>query len=368
MQKAQIELERTADGGLALSLKVLDPALLGHTASVRLHLQAQVKDKRPVHASRTLFERVWLLERAEVRFELPHDLLAECYSYDGAQLELRLCSQLKVDDALIFDSSAEQLHGLPLPGPPRPSGDDPKLMDPKDAFSLLANFAVLPPRNKLRVALLLLIGGFIALGNLVVGWHDEFVPEAQTLFYDHRGEDGSESPLIKALVGSGGVGLTVWLAVMAQLRRYMRFELKSHPPIRRGMRLRMADLVEGESHVALRDVVVRVIACNRECGAYKRGSGTSERTVTFKTPFRAVKLFERRILQIPARHPIGPYIDGEVEFDRLFDTLYPPLQVSDSHGIDIRWEVQLLHPLFVDQELEGDSKGLRYRDFIDGAT
>ena len=170
---------------------------------------------------------------------------------------------------------------------------------------------------------------------------------------------------MKSLFGSGGAGVGVWLAIMFQLRKYLRFELKQHGPIRRDSRYRLSDLVDGEARVPLQDVVVRVVACNRECGAYKRGSGTSERTVTFKKPIRAIKLFERRILQIPPHRPIGMYLDGEVDFRPMFDALLPPLKLGRDHGIDVCWEVQFLHPRFVDHELDGGTEGLRWEDFVE---
>ena len=169
---------------------------------------------------------------------------------------------------------------------------------------------------------------------------------------------------MKALMGSGAAGAGIWMAIMFQLRQYMRFQMKAHPPIGRDSRLRLSDLIEGESKVRLENVVVRVVACNRECGQYKRGSGTKERTVSFRNPINAVMLYERRILQIPAHRPLGMYIDGEVDFRPMFDLLLPPLMLSSSHGIDVAWEVQFLHPKFVDHELDGDCGALAWEDFV----
>jgi hypothetical protein len=48
----------------------------------------------------------------------------------------------------------------------------------------------------------------------------------------------------------------------------------------------------------------------------------------------------------------------------MFGALYPPLMVGKEHGIQVKWEVQLLHPEFVDQEVVRADE-LRYEDFLD---
>ena len=50
------------------------------------------------------------------------------------------------------------------------------------------------------------------------------------------------------------------------------------------------------------------------------------------------------------------HLDGHVDFEPIFTELLPPQLISDTHGIDVVWEVQLLHPDFVDQELIGPAE------------
>jgi hypothetical protein len=170
---------------------------------------------------------------------------------------------------------------------------------------------------------------------------------------------------MKALAGSGALGAAIWAGIRVQLRTYMRFVLKPHTSPQRGQRLALRDLVDGLARVDLEDITLRVVACNRECGQYKRGSGTKERTVSFKDATRAVKLYERHIALVPANMPLAMYLDGEIDFEPMFGDLYPPLAVGTSHGIQVAWEVQLLHPKFVDHEREGATAELRFADFLD---
>lgn len=291
--------------------------------------------------------------------------LVELYSYKGDKIDLRLQLQLTIDDGILFDSEAESSHDLPLGDRPRIGDDDGASMDPKDVFNFFANLSAIPYRNRMITLGLCLVGGVLILVNGVVGVHDQFVPEAQTLFYDHTGDDGSESPLMKALFGCGAAGAAIWAAVLMQLRKYMRFELKPHRAPERGRRLAASALIGGRARVDLEDITVRVVACNRECGQYRRGSGTKVRTVSFTTPTRAVKLYERYIARVPANAPLADFLEGDIDFEPMFSQLYPPLRVGSNHGIDVAWEVQLLHPKFVDHERECMRHGLRYADFLD---
>ena len=364
MSKASVILQRQ-DGHLHARIEVHDRDLLGHDAELRLLLRARVKDKRPVHGSRTLWEHRFRLESASIDLQIPDDCLAGAYVYAGSKLDVLLESQLKVDDALLFDTSVGSDHSELLGPQPRACTGDIKQLEPADAFSLTANLAAIPGRNRLIAIALIVFGGLLVLGNMLLGLHDEFTPEAQTLFYDHSGSDGSESPLMKALMGSGALGAAVWFALRAQLRRYMRFELKKHPPLRRGLRLPLSELIEAESRVPLKGACIRVVAGNREKGQYRRKSKDKDETRSFTQPVSAVVVFERTFNLLPANVPLATYFNDLVEFDRLFDALLPPLAIGSNHGIDVVWEVQLLHAQFVDQELVGDSDGLRYEDFLD---
>ena len=48
----------------------------------------------------------------------------------------------------------------------------------------------------------------------------------------------------------------------------------------------------------------------------------------------------------------------------MFRALYPPQMVSDSHGLAVHWEIQLIHDDFVDQELVGSSDPFHFEDFL----
>ena len=111
-------------------------------------------------------------------------------------------------------------------------------------------------------------------------------------------------------------------------------------------------------------MTLRVVACNMEMGQYIRGSGTSRRTVSFEEPVRPIILYSERVGHIPARQEIGNYFPEEVDFGPMFKALYPPLEISKTHGLAVYWEVQLLHDEFIDHELKGPADSIKVTDFF----
>ena len=363
----RLTVQRTAPGsayGVCL-VEVDDPELLGHEAELTLTLRVEVLDSRPVHGERELFQKSFRLDRPRMEIRLPADAL-RCYTYQGSEIRLHVDAKLRVDDSLFFDTKVSEEQTLAIPDRPALRTDAEELIEPDDAFDFLENFQAIPVKSRGIVAILAAIAFVIIAVNTLLGVHDQFSPEGQTYVYSHRDSDGdSQSPLFNSLAGSGVAGALVWAAMRRQLRKYMTFKLTFRGPLNRFSVVPAGSLVTGVARCPLEDVTVRVVAANREKGQYRRGSGSNVRTVSFSKPVRAVKLYEQRIRHLPARIPIESHLEGEVRFEPMFAALYPPLETDSNHGMEVVWEVQLLHPDFVDQELAGETGSLHYEDFLE---
>ncbi|HEX9710154.1 MAG TPA: hypothetical protein VGB42_09345 [Candidatus Thermoplasmatota archaeon] len=341
---------------------------VGRGAKLVLERVVRVKDSRPVHERIKLWETELRIESTDQELAVPRPALGRGYDYDGHEIDIRVESRLTIDDGIFFDTELEGVHRLDVLDRPSVDGCAKELSEPEDAFDFFSNLAAIPARNRLVTIALAAVGGVLIAVNALVGLHDQLAPEAQTWLYSHVDSDGdSQSPLVGALMGCGALGAAVWFAMRRQLRKYMTFALA------RDLRVPGRDtvvpagrLVSGKARVPIDRATFRVVAYNRELGQYRRGSGTDERTVSFQTPVRAVKLFEQVLQDVPAGAPIERYLEGDVPFLPMFAALYPPLRVSASHGIDVKWEVQLLHPLFVDQEIVSDGDPFPYEAFLDG--
>ncbi len=367
-QRIDVDLapDRESPGRLRCHVRVLDPALSGLKARLELLAAVEVDDDRPVNAEKVLHKHALTLGAGDLAFPIDCDL-GGLYTHDGEKVRLRLRTRVVVDDGILFDTQVREDQRLPLLLKPAVSSDTATLIEPKDLYDFFANLKAIPAGARALTLVLAIAGGIVMAVNAAVGAHDQFVPESRTWMYSHTDSDGDgQSPLFASLALSGGLGGAIWFAMRRQLRRYAEFRLRPRTGrIRRGDRVPLRSLVHGKPRVPLEDVRLRVVACNMECGEYKRGSGTKTRTVSFRHPVRGVLLYDRRVARIPAGMPIHAYFDGEVDFTPMFRALYPPCMIGGSHGIDVHWEVQLLHPQYVDHELVGPSDAFAREDFLD---
>ena len=346
------------DDGCVVRVRVHDAALDGVFATLEVKHRAHVKRGSPVHHEYPVLTRRVTLRQGENRIALG-DAIDRRFAYRGDQLDLRLLAELTLADGVIFNTDLDiDLSPGCLLVPRTARNEQAKSVhSPSDRFDFFANLRAIPAGARAKVLWLLIVGVPIVLGNLLLGTRDQFVPNSQVWFYDHRGSDGdSESPLFKALIGSGAAGAGIWMLIVAQLRRYMTFEASTPEGlVTRDTRWQPDTMIAGKARVPLQQVTLRVVAYNCEHGQYtkREKKGNSTRTVTreFTNNACGVVLYERLLPFVPAGGEVQRYLSGQVELGRLFDALYPPVMLGPHHGLSIRFEAQLLHPDFVDQEV-----------------
>lgn len=368
-EKLEVVASRESDG-CVLQVWVRDPDLVGKRARLVVAQRAKVKRSSPVHREKTLFEHDLVLGHGQNRVELG-GRLDGAFIYVGEDLDLELTGTLKVDDGVLFDTSVEIDLSRVCRLPPRSAAKETAkaVHSPRDRFDFFANLRAIPPAARAKVLWLLIVGVPIVVGNALLGTRDQFVPESRVWFYDHSDSDGeSESPLMKALMGSGAAGAAIWALVVAQLRRYMTFSAtRPDAHVRRDTRWQPAAMVSGQARVPLQQSTLRVVAYNREHGQYTKTekNGKSNRTVTkdFVSDACGVVLYQRLLPHVPANVDLKGYLDGEAELRGVFESLYPPTMLGDKHGLSIQFEVQLLHPEYVDQEVVLGAVTLDAEDF-----
>jgi hypothetical protein len=359
----------TGPDGLGLRLRVEDPDLAGKQAKFTVVQRFRCKVDSPVHKSRLLSEHEITLRAGEQQLALGR-VPADVFCYSGEKLEIELGGRLEIDDGVFFDTKLDVAITPVATLPPRRkrAADAKEVHSPSDHFDFFANLRAIPSKARLLVIWMLILGGPLVMANFALGVRDQFVPDERVWFYDHSGDDGSESPFMKALAGSGAVGAALWFAIRRQLRRYMEFSAKlPQGKLCRGLSCRPGDLISGKAGVALEQVQVRLVAYNREHGQYTKQEkdGNSTKTVTreFTAEAGGLVLYEQLLLHVPKNRPIESVLSGEISFDALFDTLYPPVMHAGTHGLDVQLEAQLLHPEFVDQEVELPVAAIAVQDF-----
>lgn len=362
------EARQPLHAGLRAKLIIPDPELIGKKATFTIKRHVQVKDSRPVHDTEEMFKHKFTVRGGKVTVPIPHHVLEDHpFQYDGEQIEIKCFGELVINDKLIRKDTSVQ-KDLPVEALKKPEvlTNTNELIEPKDIFSFSKNLMAIPTHNKIATLGLLVVGLVVIVVNMLIGYHDQFSPEHATYFYSHFDSDGDgSSPLVKALSGCGAIGAAIWFAIRRQLRKYMTFKFKPITgSINRQSEHAVSDLFYGVSRTDLKDVTLRIVACNMEKGKYVRGSGSNQRTVSFSTPVRGVLLYSKKVTLIPKNQPVENHFRDSMSFEPMFKVLYPPSEVSESHGLFIYWEVQLIHNNFVDQELAGDTVHFRREDFF----
>ncbi len=362
------EARQAPHAGLSAKLIIPDPELIGKKATFTIKRHVQVKDSRPVHDTEEMFKHKFTVRGGKVTVPIPHDVLKDHpFQYDGNEIEIQCFGELVINDKLIRKDTSVQ-KDLPVEALKKPEvlSNTDELIDPKDIFSFSKNLMAIPSHNKIATLGLLIVGLVVIVVNMLIGVHDQFSPEHATYIYSHVDSDGDgASPLANALMGCGAIGAAIWFAIRRQLRKYMTFELKPiSKSVTRQSEHAVSDLFYGVSRTDLKDVTLRIVACNMEKGEYVRGSGSNRRTVSFSTPVRGILLYSKKVTLIPKNHSVENHFRDSMSFEPMFKVLYPPSEVSKSHGLFIYWEIQLIHNDFVDQELVGDTALFRREDFF----
>jgi hypothetical protein len=355
-----------------------------------LRIVARVELRHPDGISEETLLHKQRLRLAPGSQDVPLPQQKASYDYHGEQIAVRLTLRLTDEKGkLLAEARLRDAETALLAPRPRLAQCPRELMSPKDEYSLLANLRALPASLGMSVAASGLALYVVAGLNFAVGIRDQFVAEPQltemqrfNLKLEGRTDELSRVRVAPILYSKGRrlvpildsfkisllIAALAWFILNKHLHRYGDFHLYQFlPPLRPGTRIAAQRLIRGRPHVDLFDATVRVVAGNVECWRRKPGGGEKvEKKI--RTPARAVKLYEYNLPYVPAGSSISPFLKGDVDFTPMFRALYPALMVTSESGLDLVWQVQLLHPEFVDKALPGPTSNLRFADFLEGDT
>ena len=336
-----------------VDLKITNPKMMGKKAEFTLDLASDVHDSDPVNDAKNLYAHNFTVDRTEYQLKISTDSF-DCFTYKGTHASIVLRANLKVDDAWILkDSKVSRTAQLKLVDD-RTSGegDATTEINPFDKVQFSKNFNALSSDRKLAFVL-------VALFCVIAGvWG----PIAIWKMRDSNEPGGAIFWIFVLIV----VVCTLWVCFMnKQFKSYMKVTLQPMPAITRDTRLQIPQLISGKSEVDLKNMTLRVVACNMEKGQYwRRGNKGHKNTISFEEPVRPIILYSEKVSRIPAGQQIGGHFPGEVDFGPMFKTLYPPLDISETHGLAVYWEVQLLNDELSNHELKGPSDQIEVTDFF----
>ncbi len=351
---------------------------LNARAILTLKARVLVHDHRPVNSESVVYQREILLNQRDETYYVEPEAI-DAYPYEGERIRIELWAEVRLRNRNWF-GHRKRLTQQPvgrdlwsrLGSKPRVEQLTSTLIKPQDHYHFWKNLNALGLITKLVLALFAALMFGLVGSSLAVGVHDGFLAQGRPWIFE--GGEKSRYPIIVALFISIAAMFFAWVAARSQLKRYMAFRLAQLLPkaITKGTTIPISALIQGDSTITLENVELRVVACNFECGQYQRtetrtGSKgrTYQTTVThsFREPIRGLTLYRSQPTTIPAGQPIGDAFDGELSFAPMFESLYGPFKPSSNHGIDLHWEVQLIHPELADQKVYGPSDLFRLKDF-----
>ncbi len=350
-EKAKIITE-VKENKLFCKFEIIDNSIIWKKAEVELCIKCLVDDSRAIDDDKNIFIKEFTIESYSNEFEV--DLKKYWYyTYYWSNISIELSVEVKIDDAIFFDTIITEKIENEIGSKPKVLNNAREIIDPKDNFNLLENLKAIPHSAKIFVILFSIIGAIVIALNMLLWIHDQVVVESQTFFYSHYDSDwNSNSPFFNALMTSGWIGAAIWFAIKIQLRKYMSFFFKNISfDWKKDKLYNLSDIIWWKSRVDLKDIELRIVACNIENWQYERWSWTDTRTVSFREPIRALEIYKKKFDFIASWEDISYYLKDKISFEKMYRILYPKQMTSSTHWVDIHWEVQLIHNKLIDQEL-----------------
>ena len=342
-----------------------DPKAIGQPFSFSIFTKVKVAQSRGINSKICSHKRDFTMQRSQT-LSVPFAQL-KALPYQGKSIKIALEAILEGRGKT--KHIPQIIHRLEKPFFRRATQvkNAANLIEPKDVFNFRKNLEVIPFHNQIITLVLMLIGAVVVTIINIVGAHDQFCIDGQQYLMSRTDSDGDpQSPVLVALGASGAFGAAIWMLIKAQLRRYMHLEKR---PIAGGLVpglvCRAGDLFYGKSRIDLENIKLRVVACNQEKGQRIEGHGSNRRTVSFSNPVQGLLIYEKHIDHIAAGDSVERWFPEEIYFDRIYNNLLPPMMISSTHGLDLYWEIQLIHNELVDQELIGKVHKLKIQDFLE---
>lgn len=356
---------QVVDKKLKSIIDISDSSLYGKKATLKLISKVNVIDSRAINSNKVLFNKSFIIDSST------HDEIIDLtkykkFSYKWSMINIDLIVELTIDDGIFFNTKVTNKIQEWLFIKPHVSNNSKSIIDPIDNFNMLENLKAIPFDAMVLVFSLSILWWIVILVNTIIWIHDQLVSESQTYFYSHYDSDWDySSPFFNSLATSWPLWAWIWFMIKTQLRRYMTFVFKKWKKIWDRIELyKIKDIITWKSRVDLKDIEIRVVACNMEKWQYEIWSWTKTRKISFSNPVRAVSLYNEKIDFIPKNTDICEYFKWEFSFEQMYKVLYPEQIISPTHWLTIHWEVQLIHDKFIDQELIWDSSFFKYEYFL----
>lgn len=233
----------------------------------------------------------------------------------------------------------------------RKNPDSSATLIPNDKFDSWKNFAALPKDQKLKFYAILLSLGAAMLA--IAAWG---IMERVWTWPTNCSGSNCAPPWMLWLFAIGGVGFLIMHAWRKSLATYIELDEKISlaitPEPQRNYSLK--ELIKGTTKIGLQNARLRVVCCNRERFKYKKSTGNASVWTNETHIFNTHVIHETDLPDIPPNVELGDYLpkDDLVNFDIMFERLYPQAMAGDDYGISVFWAIQIIHDDLIDLQID----------------
>jgi len=348
---------------LELELKILDPAIMGRQVDIEIH--RQIKVRVPGGHSKIImqFRKFFDIQQSTHTIRIPPHNMA-LYTYRGKAIELTVYVHAVVDDSIFFDTTLS----IPIAIDFKKKwfqNDASDLIKPQDRLAFFDNLFAIPTANRLRIVAMLALALLLVGTSGFVAFHDRYAMEPNDIIiYDFHYASDFKIAVVANLVFFILLAIVMHILIRKQLRGYLKLSTtRQTKKIIRGRRYRLNDFIHAKTTGPVKNLRVRIVAANIEKGQYCRGNST-RRTTTFRTPVRAVVIYDKPLPDISGPMALDDYLNEPFDFDEMFDLLYPHFTFSKMYGLELTWRIQFLHDQYINREIKCSHQLFQFDSFL----
>lgn len=146
---------RSTDKVLIVDISGIPSDLFLKEAKVHLILKVLVKDSRPVNSSRIISSKEFTIDSNSHSIHI--NIEEPFYYYSGEKIQIVPEIKVIINDSIFFDTKISKKVTKELSRPPKVSENPKKVLNPKDTFEWLYNISCISHRDKVIVAVLMIV-------------------------------------------------------------------------------------------------------------------------------------------------------------------------------------------------------------------
>lgn len=329
--KKKVELiNKIVDWKLISTIDFNDPSLYWKTVTFNLVSEVSVKKNSPINSKKDLYYSEFTINWARKTIEIDISKF-NFFTYKWIDIDIDLYIEIIVNDSIFFDTKIKKTIDVNKFIIPKNVWYAERILNINDNYNNIKNFNALSLSNKIWLISLILLLLIIYLFLISIISLD-FI-----LF--------------------GILFFLILIYLFIKILKYfflnfMTFFLKNPNYIfTKDKNYHIKDIVWWKSWVDLKNITLKVIACNVEKWQHTVWSWKNSHTEDISQPIAALELYNEKIDFIPKNTEISEYFKWSFSFERVKKELYLEQIISPTHWLKLHYEIQLISDDYIDKKI-----------------